>query len=209
MEKVPIGGSGGLLLDHCARCGGAWFELGEVQLLRRTRPEDLWAGIAPRGEVHRAHCHACHTPMERSAAACPTCGHENRLDCPVCQQPMRVALHDGLRLDTCSHCKGVWFDHHELAAIWKLEVEAAVARRRHRRGSLTPYDEGTYGLLEVLAWHPGLVFYGVDAAGHAVAAGVSALGNAPETAAVVVEAAGEAAEGVFETIVEIISGFFS
>ena len=37
MEKTVVGkGEGGpdsLTLDHCARCGGMWFELGEVQRL--------------------------------------------------------------------------------------------------------------------------------------------------------------------------------
>lgn len=208
MEKVVVGEGGALQIDHCTRCGGAWFELGEVQRLRRVRPEDLWARIAPRGEVHRAHCHACHTPVQRSEPACPACGHTNLLDCPVCQHPMRAVPHDGLRLDACTRCKGVWFDHHELAAIWKLELDAALDRRRHK-GALARSGDGAFALVDVLAWHPGLVFYGVDAAGHAVIAGASALGNAPEAAGAVVEMAGEAAAGVFETIVEIISGFFN
>jgi Zn-finger nucleic acid-binding protein len=208
MEKTPIGDGDTVVLDHCPRCGGAWFELGEVQLLRRVRPEELWARIAPRGDVHRAHCHSCHTPMERTAASCPTCGQPNVLDCPVCAQPMKVATHEGLRLDSCANCKGVWFDHHELSAIWRIELGAALDRRRGRAGAALADSDGGMVLLEALAWNPGLVFYGAHAAGQLAGASVNALSNAPEAAGVVVEAAGEAAAGVFDLIMEIISGFF-
>ncbi|MBW3629152.1 MAG: zf-TFIIB domain-containing protein [Gemmatimonadetes bacterium] len=208
MDKTRVGEPDGVMLDHCARCGGAWFELGEVQLLRRAKPADLWARIAPRADVHRAQCHSCHTPMERTASTCPTCGQANVLDCPVCEQPMKVATHEGLRLDSCSTCKGIWFDHHELSAIWRMELSAAVDRHRGRTGAGVADSDGGLVLLEALAWNPGLVFYGAHAAGHLAGASVNALANAPEAAGAAVEAAGEAAVGVFELIMEIISGFF-
>jgi hypothetical protein len=34
--------TGELVLDHCARCGGVWFEAGEVQRLRSCEAELLW-----------------------------------------------------------------------------------------------------------------------------------------------------------------------
>jgi len=208
MEKTPVGEKAPVLLDHCPRCGGAWFELGEVQQLRQVRPEDLWKRIAPRAEVQRASCHSCHTPMDRSAASCPTCGQPNLLDCPVCEQTMQVASYEGLRLDSCARCKGIWFDHHELSAIWKLELNAALNRHRDRTGSALADNAGAVVLLDALTWNPGLVFYGAHAAGQLAGAGASALSNAPEAAGAVVEAAGEAAVGVFELIMEIIAGFF-
>lgn len=203
MEKAPVGAKNPVMLDHCPRCGGAWFELGEVQQLRAVRPEELWTHIAPRADVHRAQCHNCHTPMDRTEPSCPTCGHANVLDCPVCARPMQVAAHEGLRLDSCSHCKGIWFDHHELSAIWRIELGAAL----ERRGGLDAGDGGLV-LLEALAWNPGLAFYGAHAVGNLAGASMGALSNAPEAAGAVVEAAGEAATGVFELIMEIISGFF-
>ena len=30
MTKTPIGRDGALVLDHCARCGGVWFDAGEL-----------------------------------------------------------------------------------------------------------------------------------------------------------------------------------
>ena len=69
-------------------------------------------------------------------------------------------------------------------------------------------DDGSGVLLDVLMWHPGLVFYGAHAAGNLVAGSVNVLANAPEAASGVVEAAGEAATSVFEVIMEIIGSFF-
>lgn len=206
LEKTRVGERGELQLDHCPRCGGVWFDAGEVQLLRGIRPETLWASIAPRGEVHRAQCHACHTPMSRADAACPTCGHSGLLDCPICNQPMRTASLGELRLDSCERCKGVWFDHHELESVWRMELNAALERRRAR--GLDLEDAGSLLLLDTLMWHPGMIYYGAHAAGSLVGASVEALANAPAAAGGVVEAAGEAAAGVFETILEIISSFF-
>lgn len=203
MEKAPLGA---LMLDHCPRCGGVWFDAGEVQQLRGAAPEAFWARIAPRGEVQRAQCHACHTPMGRSDATCPTCGHANVLDCPVCQQPMRAAAIGPMRLDTCEKCRGIWFDHHEISSIWQLELGAALERRR--RTGMDLDDAGSLLLLDALMWHPGMLYLGAHAVGNVVGASAHMLANAPEAAGGVVEAAGEAAAGVFETILEIISGFF-
>ena len=207
MEKAPVGAKNPVMLDHCPRCGGAWFELGEVQRLRAARPEDLWKHIAPRKDVRRAQCHNCHTPMDRTEPKCPTCGQPNVLDCPVCARPMQVAAHEGLRLDSCSKCKGIWFDHHELSAVLRIELGAALEWRSGRAGALADGDGGLV-LLEALAWNPGLAFYGAHAAGQLASASMGALANAPEAAGAAVEAAGEAATGVFELILEIISGFF-
>lgn len=207
LRKTHIGGlAGELVLDHCERCGGVWFELGEVQTLRRTKPNALWSRIAQRTELYRMSCHECHTLMGRHDAKCAACGWENRLNCPVCTTPMEHAQHEDIRLDVCRSCKGVWFDHDELAAIWNRSFGRTL--ERHRHGRLDEIGEGTSSLVHALAYDPFLMFYGVHAAGHVLGAGAQALSHAPEAMGGAVEAAGEVAGGVFETIVEIISGLF-
>jgi hypothetical protein len=52
------------------------------------------------------------------------------------------------------------------------------------------------------------VFLGGRAAGQALTASADALGAAPEVVVAAAEVAGEAAEGVFSTILEIIGGLF-
>lgn len=206
MEKTAVGkgadGSGGLTLDHCTRCGGMWFELGEVQRLSFERPEALWSRIPARDEPHRAQCHSCRAFLDRDAPKCRGCGAKTRLNCPTCDKKMLQVRQDALTLDVCKRCKGVWFDHHELEEIWKLERDRIVAKRG-KGGALVQKtgEAGTDVLVETLFWTPDLVFLGAHATGRAVVAAVQAAPGAAE-------AVGTAAEKVFEAIVEIVAGIF-
>jgi Zn-finger nucleic acid-binding protein len=150
--------------------------------------------------------------MDRNAASCSACDWRNTIDCPVCQQAMEPQTHDGLRLDTCRSCKGVWFDAVELAAIWNLRLSETRQRRSHARG---PSDRalaagtGDILLIDALAYSPEVVIYGARAAGYAVASSADVLASAPAAAVGLVEGAGDAAASVFEAILDIISGLFS
>lgn len=68
LEKVVV--ADGLTLDHCPRCGGVWFEAGEVQRLRRTDAAALWREIVQRDGVHAMQCHSCRTHMPRTDTSC-------------------------------------------------------------------------------------------------------------------------------------------
>ncbi len=206
MEKTALGrrqdGSASLILDHCARCGGIWFELGEVQELIFELPESLWSRIPVRDEPHRAQCHSCRAFLDRDAPKCGGCGAKTRLSCPACDTRMLQVRRSALTLDVCGRCKGVWFDHHELEEIWKLERNRFLARRGKGGGlARRTGDKGVDVLFETLFWTPDLVFLGGHAALHGAAA-------AAEAAPAALDAVGEAAGSVFETIVEIVAGVF-
>jgi Zn-finger nucleic acid-binding protein len=203
---------GELVLDHCARCGGVWFGHGEVQLLRKVDPQTVWASIVRREGVHRMQCHNCQSHIERNRKSCAACGWNVSLDCPACDRPMQHAFHDGINLDVCRSCKGVWFDHDELELIWKLQVNALVAKRK---SALNDAGMGSLVVLDALTYDPFLAYYGIQVAGHAIGGAVQALthipgalANVPEAAGGLAEAAGEIASSVFETIAEIIGGLF-
>ena len=207
MEKARVGAQGGLLLDHCRRCGGVWFDAGELLRLREQGAASFWKAVTPRSDLFRMQCHSCQSFIDRNEASCASCGWANRLDCPLCQKRMDRATHQGLVLDSCRSCKGVWFDHHELASIWSLELDTSLRKRGGQLRGVAA--DGSGALLEVLAFNPWLAYGAADAAGHLLEGSASLLAHAPEGAAFVVEAAGEAASGVFDTIVEIISEMFS
>jgi Zn-finger nucleic acid-binding protein len=40
-----------------------------------------------------------------------------RVDCPVCRQPLIVAEREGIELDVCQWCHGLWFDAGELTLL--------------------------------------------------------------------------------------------
>ncbi len=190
--------AGDITLDHCTRCGGVWFEMGEVQLLRRTEPTLLWSKIVQREGVHSMQCHSCSTHLARTEAQCHACGWKVELDCPVCARQMDVTEQGGMRLDFCTHCKGVWFDHDELAAIWKMEATALMQRRDGGNGRVGE------GLAGALMYDPFAMYYGIHAAGYVAGGAAELLSNAPE----MIAAAPEIAGSLFETIFEIISSIF-
>lgn len=200
LEKLEIG-SDELVLDHCPRCGGMWFELGEVQALGRKGPEALRGRVDERDDVHRAQCHSCGAFLARDDDRCPACGARNRLNCPMCTRRMKQVEHEGMVLDVCSHDRGVWFDHHELNAIWTLERDRLVEKYQSQGKVARVAKDGSDVLLETLIWAPDLAFYGAIAAGEVASAAV-------EAAPAVLETVGEAAGSVFSAIVEIIGGIF-
>jgi Zn-finger nucleic acid-binding protein len=204
LEQACVAQTAKLVVDHCARCGGVWFEQGEVQRLRKCEPQALWSIIAQREGVHSMQCHQCHAFVSRTQQRCQACGWKIRLDCPVCLRPMEQAEHGGIHLDACRHCRGVWFDHNELAAIWQTEWYAL----SQRRGALSTAGDGSLIVLDALLYDPFVAYFGIQAAGHALGGAVNAAAHAPELIGGAAEAASEVASSVFETIVEIISGIF-
>ena len=45
-------------------------------------------------------------------------GEEDRVNCPKCRkEPLRREEHDGVEVDRCQQCKGLWFDAGELESI--------------------------------------------------------------------------------------------
>lgn len=214
MDKLKPVKDRALVLDACRRCGGIWFDAGEVGALRQVRPRGLERLVSLRDTAYRMPCHSCHGAMDRNAPACPSCGWRNVLDCPACQKPLHRVERDRLVLDVCRACRGVWFDNHELAEIWNMEVRRHLPATRREDGSLAVAD---YFLLDAFLWAPDLVFLSGHALGHgagAVAGGVAdlaggGLGGAAEAAGGALEAVGDAAGSIFEVIAEVIGGLFS
>ena len=203
MEKARIGTARELELDHCRRCGGVWFELGEVQHLRRHTPDLLWHHVSPQPSDSRPLCHSCHTPIDRNAHDCPSCGSRNTIDCPVCQRPLVPETFQKVKLDVCRSCRGVWFDHAELETIWKLSLDNGLRRRRDA-GLSANVDASGLIVVDALMYMPDVLFLGARAAGYAVSGAADAVASSG-----LIEGVGDAAGSVFETVVEIISGIFS
>jgi Zn-finger nucleic acid-binding protein len=212
MEKVALGTTASqLMLDHCTRCGGVWFEKGEAQQLARLSPSELWKHIPPRKEIPKPPCHGCHAPLDRDAVQCEACGTLNVLSCPSCDRMMERKVNDNLVLDICSRCKGVWFDHAELRSVWTLV--ASQLDRPRSNGAAEIAAVGGDVLLESLFWAPGLTLQAGAAVAQGLGSAVGAIGSisaegAAGAAMGAVEVAGEAAEGVFEFIMNIIASIF-
>lgn len=59
------------------------------------------------------------------------------MNCPVCQVPLSMAERQGVEIDYCPKCRGVWLDRGELDKI----VEQSVARGFSREPEDREYDE--------------------------------------------------------------------
>jgi uncharacterized protein len=226
MVKQPIGQAGELLLDHCQRCGGIWFDSGEVEQLRGYQPQALWRRVALRPVAEPMQCHGCHVPIGRNEPTCPACEWHNVIPCPVCQQPLQPTIHRNLLLDICPTCKGVWFDHLELAEIWNLALASAIQEQRPIQeqkpiqeqppfaspSSLEVYDDAGPFLLDLLEYNPELIIFGARAVGQAgqrvIVVTAEVLAQAPEAVGSAMEEAGELATTVFETIAAILTDLF-
>jgi Uncharacterized protein conserved in bacteria len=212
MEKVVLANAQSqLVLDHCTRCGGVWFEKGEAKQLTAYSPAELWKHIPPRAAVVKPPCHGCGTPLDRGAERCAVCDRKNEIACPKCDRRMERRAHGDLVLDICQRCKGVWFDHDELKDVWSLSAESAARSVPGRMSQVA--SVGGDVLLESLFWAPGLTIQAGAAAVEGIGQVVGALGSvslegAANAAMGAADVVGGAAEGVFSAIMDIISSIF-
>ena len=216
MQKAVVGAGPRVEIDICGRCGGLWLEHGEVQQLRSHRHTDVRVHFGPDAIQQVSQCHNCHAPLDRDAERCAACGQGNLLDCPHCDRTMRVLWRGPLRLDICTHCKGTWFDHHEVEALWGPQFDLALQRRNLQRsdaGSVAG-DVGDLAL-HSLFYAPDLMLLGGAAVGEVAATTASVMAQLPEAVAASPEAASaalevitDAASGVFEVVIEVVVGIF-
>lgn len=210
-------------LDACKRCGGMWFDYGEVNQLKRVQPKLVQKQIPLGDREYMMQCHQCATPMERNADRCPKCHWPNLIDCPICQKKMEVVHVGDTKLDVCKTCKGAWFDNNELVTLWNGSLDrSGQDLRRQAAGDGWTGDDTAFFFLDALTYSPELIYYGADAAldlaaGAAnlvseapdLAAGlVDAVGHAPDLAAGLIDGLGDLAGGIFDVIGEILSGLF-
>lgn len=200
MQKVRVQEERTVLtLDACPRCGGLWFERGEVRRLARREPTVLATLVA--AHAHHVHppCHGCRAPLGRDADTCAVCGRRNLLPCPMCNRAMQRRAHAGITLDFCTHCHGVWFDNAELSHIWRMAAALRVDLAGTDRSSGSHAVSATGdGLLEVALWAPDLAVHG----------SVAVIQLVADVAVTTGEAIGGAAESVFSVVLEIVVAAF-
>lgn len=102
-EPALTGGRwpGGVAVDRCTRCGGAWLDAGELEALLRAECAAADLALLSPGP---------------SALACPRCG----------VKLLRGGLVSPLlQADKCPACGGIWLDAGEPGLLKKIAAEAA------------------------------------------------------------------------------------
>jgi Zn-finger nucleic acid-binding protein len=209
----------GAKIHHCRRCGGTWLLRGQIASLRSVPARALRIMIRRADEAGFL-CHDCHAPMDRDAASCPACGWENALECPDCGKPMRRQSENGVAVDVCRGCQGVWLDHHELSLLWTAAAAGALVQAREGTNMTWGGDVPSFPLDGLwpapdlpaagmgdaaasgmeLASHAG--GSGMELASHTSEVGMHAAANAPEIGGLADGASGlgEAAGGLGEAV---------
>ena len=54
------------------------------------------------------------------------------MNCPVCNAAFRESLHDGILIDICTQCRGVWLDRGELEKLLSAVKQNAEPYRNER-----------------------------------------------------------------------------
>jgi Zn-finger nucleic acid-binding protein len=114
----------GVTVDLCVNCRGMWLDRGELEKLL-VRP-----GVPERKKGRTVQCTETSSGVPTRTVWPATRTHgEGTLRCPRCAKPLREARRDGVRLDTCAGCHGVWLDCGELERIkarrWELQHDGA------------------------------------------------------------------------------------
>lgn len=99
-------------VDRCGECGGLWFGFGQLaEIAGREVPFELLDG--------------------ETARRCP--------DCTMSLTP--VILEGGVPVETCSTCRGMWFDFADLQQLGKPFESVAPPPHPARYAGVAPPDE--------------------------------------------------------------------
>mgnify|MGYP006289563949 CR=1 FL=1 len=132
--------NGRVTVDICPACGGFFLDRGELD---ETLAQ---SGLTRHLTTLREACNHCKTTAkqgERVFPSCPYCGRENRaFACPSCRGPMRPVIFEGVLLEVCPRCFGLYLDRQELGEMtegaesgrWKNSTPSK-GGRGHRQNS--------------------------------------------------------------------------
>ncbi len=111
-------------LRYCNTCYGFWAA-GDALTAGVSSPSDEHPALfAARGPKR---CRACFGHLKPDGN-CAKCGKPlPALNCPSCGKAMERTERQGVTLDQCATCMGVWFDTGEIATVFRLEPVQGLA----------------------------------------------------------------------------------
>ncbi|MBK6708446.1 MAG: zf-TFIIB domain-containing protein [Sphingomonadales bacterium] len=67
------------------------------------------------------------------------------MSCPVCRVPLAMSDRQGIEIDYCPQCRGVWLDRGELDKIIERSAAPASSASAPQAAPQTPYPPQGYG----------------------------------------------------------------
>lgn len=179
-----------------------WFDVGEVDRLRRLGAGAIEAHVTLTQEAYRKRCGSCDASYLRNADRCPAGKAPNVPRCPGCAELLEPVRTGATKLDVCRSCRGVWFDGVELKEIWNTALVQRRGMRPTTAADMAANSMDTFLLASLVMPSPPMAGGGLsDWAGGAAAVGAEAGSG-------VLESGGEMASSVFDAIAILISGIF-
>ena len=90
----------GILIDYCGICNAVWLDQGELESLEKGMKKDL---VELKEEKQQEIAEESSRPITILT------------ECPKCQEGSIIERKmDGVTLDYCPNCRGLYFDHGEL-----------------------------------------------------------------------------------------------
>lgn len=99
LKAMPFTDLDGRKLEQCFECGGLWVSKEEAEHLLR-RPQMPYSLLKPPARDPKA--------MRRP--------HGQRY-CSHCEVPLRSVDMEGVKIEGCDHCRGMWFERGDLASL--------------------------------------------------------------------------------------------
>ncbi|MEO1272409.1 MAG: zf-TFIIB domain-containing protein, partial [Myxococcota bacterium] len=126
--------SQGVRYTQCFVCGSAWMDRDQLQaLLAQDLPQ--WEDDLLEARLQMPQrCRWCDTLYPPGSSHCPPCNRTLEHPCPQDHTPMYIVEEQGIELDVCLTCKGIWFDGRELEQLMEAH---GVHTRRAAPGSPT------------------------------------------------------------------------
>jgi len=140
LNEMEVFGCFGIELDTCKLCGGLWFDGGEIERLMSVKS-------IPKRLTHPVAYDFSRKKIE-----------EGDRTCPRCDLVMTIKEFQGVSIDLCPACKGMWFDRYELGKaigstdgmpkkdfnydrfeVDKKEYQEITDRNQETAGLLNPY----------------------------------------------------------------------
>jgi len=110
LKERPYVADSDLMIDFCPDCEGVWLDSGEIVALK---------GLAHDPENRRLRLMRAVWELRQKA------GIADPMMCPKCSRPTLNELNtgEGVSVDFCGDCKGVWFERGELGRMVELSKD--------------------------------------------------------------------------------------
>ena len=118
-------------IDFCPNCRGSWFEMEELQGVfeRREFAAELLLPRLPNLQRDPVLCRYCGNHSSRMDKVCLKCKVPLEFLCPGCGKQLETTDRQGLSVDCCRDCRGVWLDGGELTLLFE-QYSKAVHKQR-------------------------------------------------------------------------------